>query len=293
MHSYLRAVGFSKVKNRNELDQIIGIVMNRPTESYKIRVDEKTVLVEEKMDFAEGMGIAILGEYDEKGFFHLLHYFPYLKGSFATQEENLVISKRMDSDTYTGMCDDLRLGISLIFYLQNVVPFVEVRERGYFPEGKVPVYFSGLSTEGKILLGVAYDEEKVTRQWEENQRKSRLMEEAKKGDQEAINTLTLQDIDLCAVIARRSLKEDLYSIVENTFIPYGSESDNYSILGTIENFIYVTNTLTGELICRLQVDCNDLIFDVCINASDLCGVPQVGRRFKGNIWMQGMLEFQP
>lgn len=291
MHSYLRAVGFSNVKNRSDLDKIIGIVMNRPSESYRVRLDEKTVLAEMKMDFSPGMGVAVLGEYDEKGFFHLLHCFPYLKGTTGTQEENMVINKRVDSDTYTGMCDDIRLGISLIFFLQDVVNYVDVVQNGYLPEEKIPVYLSALSTEGKIILGVAGDEKKQHKQWEENQKKTQLIKEAKKGDQAAINTLTLEDIDLCGVIAKRSLKEDIYSIVENTFIPYGSESDNYSVVGTIEGFEYVTNVFSGELVCRLKVVCNDMFFDLCINAADLKGIPEVGRRFKGNIWMQGIIDF--
>lgn len=291
MHSYLRAVGFSNVKNRQDLDKIIGIVMNRPTEVYKIRIDEKTILTEMRMDFSPGMGVSILGEYDEKGFFHLLHYFPYLKGSAFSLEEGMTINKRVDSDTYTVMCDDIRFGISLIFYLQNVVSYVEMKQKGYIPEERVPVYLSALSTEGKILLGIAYNEEDQNRQWEENRKKTELIEEAKKGDPSAINTLTLEDIDLCAVISKRSFNEDVYSIVENTFIPYGSESDNYSILGTIKEYSFVTNVFSGESVCLLKLECNEVLFDVCINAKDLKGEPAKGRRFKGNIWMQGMIDF--
>ena len=45
--------------------------------------------------------------------------------------------------------------------------------------------------------------------------------------------------------------------------------------------------MTGEQVYQLLVNCNDLIYDVCINKLDLLGEPQPGRRFKGNIWMQG------
>lgn len=36
---------------------------------------------------------------------------------------------------------------------------------------------------------------------------------------------------------------------------------------------------------------NELTFDVCINIIDLFGEPQVGRRFKGVIWLQGFINF--
>jgi hypothetical protein len=37
----------------------------------------------------------------------------------------------------------------------------------------------------------------------------------------------------------------------------------------------------------MKIECNDIFFDVCINEKDLMGQPAIGRRFKGNVWMQG------
>ncbi len=50
-----------------------------------------------------------------------------------------------------------------------------------------------------------------------------------------------------------------------------------------ENPEYVTfkNILTGEELCQMTIECNDIQFDVCINKADLLGEPEVGRRFKG------------
>ena len=42
----------------------------------------------------------------------------------------------------------------------------------------------------------------------------------------------------------------------------------------------------------MRVNSNDLLFDICINEKDLYGIPEVGRRFKGNIWMQGKINFE-
>ena len=68
---------------------------------------------------------------------------------------------------------------------------------------------------------------------EENAQRKRLIAEAKQGNQEAIDSLTIEDIDAYVMVSRRVQHEDIYSIVENTFIPYGSESDNYTIIATI------------------------------------------------------------
>ena len=42
---------------------------------------------------------------------------------------------------------------------------------------------------------------------------------------------------------------------------------------------------------RVYSQLNELTFDICINKEDLFGEPEVGRRFKGFIWMQGYINF--
>ena len=49
--------------------------------------------------------------------------------------------------------------------------------------------------------------------------------------------------------------------------------------------------MTLEEIYQMTINCNDLIFDMCINAKDIYGEPMIGRRFKGSIWMQGYINF--
>ena len=36
---------------------------------------------------------------------------------------------------------------------------------------------------------------------------------------------------------------------------------------------------------------NDIPLDVCINERDLMGIPETGRRFKGVVWLQGLINF--
>ena len=287
MHSYLRAVGFSNVKRRADLDKILGRIMDRPNEKRMNKVNETTTLTEMKLDFAPNMGVAIRGEYDEKGFFHLDHYFPYFKGSRVSIKEDVCINKRVDTEAYTGMCDDVRLGVSLIFYLQNGMECVQHNYTSS-REGKyLEVKLSALSVQGIVLLGMAVNEEKKAPMAAEAKIRRQLIAEAKMGNQEAIDSLTIDDIDMYSMISRRARTEDIYTIVESSFIPYGSESDNYTIIGTILESKLVVNEMTGEQVYQLLVNCNDLIYDVCINKLDLLGEPQPGRRFKGNIWMQG------
>ena len=107
-----------------------------------------------------------------------------------------------------------------------------------------------------------------------------------------MESLTLEDINLYTNVSRRMANEDVYSILDSCFMPFGVECDQYSILGTILELRRETNRWTGEEIYVLKLECNDLYFDVAINEKDLLGEPAVGRRFKGDVWLQGTLEFE-
>ena len=59
-----------------------------------------------------------------------------------------------------------------------------------------------------------------------------------------------------AMITKRIQKEDVYSIVDTTFIPYGSESDNYTVIGTIHScrLMNVFSTGSSTLPSRARAD---------------------------------------
>ena len=114
---------------------------------------------------------------------------------------------------------------------------------------------------------------------------------ARKGDEEAIESLTLEDMDLYTSISRKILTEDVFTLVDTYFMPYGVECDQYSVLGEILDISLQVNRITKEEIYVMRINCNDLEFDICINKKDLYGEPQIGRRFKGVIWMQGYINY--
>ena len=122
--------------------------------------------------------------------------------------------------------------------------------------------------------------------------RTRLLKAAREGDEEAIENLTLEDMDTYSMISRRIADEDVFSIVSTYFMPYGVECDHYNVLGEILKYELVENSLTKEKVYILTIESHDLIFEVCINQKDLLGEPAVGRRFKGIIWLQGNVSFQ-
>ena len=124
----------------------------------------------------------------------------------------------------------------------------------------------------------------------QNKRKH-LIAAAKNGDTEAIENLTLDDIDLYSSISKRAKSEDLYSIVDSSLIPYGINSEQYSLIGSIHDIHLLQNTITQETMYQLLVNVNETPVDILINTRDLTGEPAIGRRFKGTVWMQGNVVF--
>lgn len=291
MHSYLRAIGFSEIIDRKELERLVGIIIEQPTEKKTFNTQDNKKFAEISKDFSKHMGITVRGEYDSEGKFYMEHYFPYFKGQYISTKEETSIIKRVDTDAYTGMCDDVRLGVSLIFYLQNVVDYL-TEGQGKNQRGMAwPIYLSALSVSAKILLPLERDEKLEKNSSADTQYRRQLIAEAKKGNQDAIDSLTIDDIDMYAMISKRAKFEDIYTIVETSFTPFGSESDNYTILGTITDMESVINEQTGEEVYDLMVNCNDVIMQVAINKKDLLGEPTIGRRFKGDVWVQGNIDF--
>ncbi|MDO5291133.1 MAG: DUF3881 family protein [bacterium] len=291
MHSYLRAIGFSNVKNQLELDDLIEHILTNPTQNKMVFSDVNAIFAEISMEFADNMGLALRGEYDTEGKFRLESYYPYFLGDTLSTREEILFNKKVDCTSFTGMCDDLRIGVSLIFYLQNVLEYMSVDQKSTKLNNFLDVNLSALSMDGKVLLGIEKQEKQKGNGVYETKHRTQLIAEARRGNQDAIDSLTIDDIDLYAMITKRSKTEDLYSIVESSFVPFGSESDNYSIIGNIVECKSMKNSMTEEEICWMLVECNDLMFPVIINRKDLQGEPAVGRRFKGVIWMQGSVGF--
>ena len=115
-------------------------------------------------------------------------------------------------------CDDVRIGISLIFYLQNAADYLRLGCEDNTPH-RAKISFSGLSLGGKIILGVYRSNTSQIQKMCEGHEKQELIKQAKEGDQDAIDSLTLDEMDLSSQIRRRIKTEDLYSIVETTFVP--------------------------------------------------------------------------
>lgn len=293
LHKYLRAIGFSKFNSRKELKELLtNVIVNSTSRAYTINQDE-IMLGEFCKDFAENMGIAVCGEFDEENDdkFVYDYYYPYLRGTGITTTEDVSVERHAAKDSYAGVCDDIKVGVSLIFYLQNMIPYVKAQALGQLPIRGTTLTLSALSLKGTIMMPIQKDEHQKKRIQKESKNRNNLIAAARRGDEDAIETLTLEDMDMYTTISRKIQKEDVFSLVDTYCMPYGVECDQYSILGEIVECHIVKNSMTGEEVYQMSVYCNELTFDLCINVEDIYGEPQVGRRFKGIIWLQGFINF--
>lgn len=291
MHNFLRAVGFSEYSNTQQIKRLIKDVIENRDEQIIAEYDNKFVMAEMPKSYGTDFGICVCGEYSEDGSFDKSYYYPYFNGNGLSTQELPEVERHADKESYAGVCEDYKVGVSLIFYLQNIAEYKNEKRLKEYANHFLGVTLSGLSLQGSILLPINKNEQQKKDHYDATQNRNKLIAAAKQGDEEAIESLTLEDIDMYTMIARRVVQEDVLSIVETYFMPYGVECDQYSILGEIMDFRLEQNSYTGEEVYIISLDCNDLLFDVCINSIDLLGEPAVGRRFKGNIWMQGRIRY--
>ncbi len=291
LHKFLRSVGFSNIK-KEELQQIFKNITEHPTTQKAAEDSEGNEFAELSKNFGEFFGISVRGTYQEDDTFDMDYYYPFYCGNTISTNEIPDVEKHAEKESYAGVCDEIKIGVTLIFYLQNVIEYLSVKNNKVYQMKPNGIILSGLSTEGKIILPVIKNENKKKRNEQNRAERNHLMAAARNGDEDAIENLTLEDIDMYSLLSRRILHEDVLSIVENYFMPYGIESDQYSVLGEITDWKLQQNEYTGEEVYLIDISCNDMLFGICINKKDLLGEPAAGRRFKGNIWLQGSIKYQ-
>lgn len=291
MHQYLKAIGFNNLQNKKDLKELLGQVQSNFTHQTIVSYKDWADYCEFQKEYGQNIGITLCGELDENETFEWDYYFPYFEGTGVTTYAEVIVEKRIEKEEYVGICEDPKVGISLIFHLQNGIEYMRESQLGLTTELATSVTFSGLALSGKILFPVSKSEQQVRTEKEASNNRKQLLNAARDGDQTAIETLTLDDIDTYSKVSRRLISEDVFTIVETYFMPYGVECDLYSIMGEILAVRKRQNLTTKEFIYQMKLDVNELQFDVCVPENEVMGEPEIGRRFKGTIWLQGFINF--
>ena len=293
LHRFLRSIGFSRLTSTREVQELIkDVILNADRRNYTTDKENRdTILVEFCRDFAENMGIAVCGELDDEDHFIYYYFYPYLNGTGISSMEDISIERHAATESYAGVCDDVKVGVTLIFYLQNMISYIKYRNRDALPVKGTSLTLSALADQGSIMMPISKSEKQKKRIQRSTITRNQLIEAARRGDEDAIESLTLEDMDTYTAISRKIQKEDVFSLVDTYFMPYGVECDLYSIMGEILAVRERQNTATGVRLYQMKLNVNELQFDVCVPADSVMGEPEIGRRFKGTIWLQGYINF--
>ena len=291
MHHYLPSIGFKKINSRKKLSDLLQEVETSFTHHELIAAEEEIDLCEFTKEYGAGIGIAVFGNLDMEEYFERQYYYPFFFGTGITSYEDIMVEKRIDRDAYIGICDDVKVGINLYFHLQNTMEYLREFAMLGTSIRHSSVTLSALCNAGIVLLPVMKNEVQEKKQKQEVENRKLLVSAARTGDQQAIESLALDDIDIYSQISQRLVKEDVFSIVDTYLMPNGIECDTYSILGTILDLSIIENEYSEEALYIMKLDVNDLKFDLCVPAEHVIGEPEIGRRFKADIWLQGRVNF--
>ena len=295
LHKYLRTIGFSEMKRQKQLRELIRDVVEHFDEKQTVEKHGDGIFAEFTRYYAGDCGLSVCGQFEEDGQFHVEYCYPLMRGEKVTTENlPVTIERHTDKESFAGACDDLRIGVTLIFFLQNPAKHMlrhpdEDLQTKEVTEEK-PLILTALAREGTILLPLEKDKEAVKVEKELSKNRSDLLAAAMDGDEDAMESLTMEEMDTYSMISERIVKDDVFTIVDSYFMPYGIECDQYNIMGEIQDMETLKNEMTGERILKMTLDCNDLTIQVGINEKDLLGEPAIGRRFKGVVWLQGRLQ---
>lgn len=307
MHLYARTIGLSEISTKPAMDILLNKIVEsailnncviydntNPPEGdlYEAQINHSMLKKQTGFTFEDMGGLCIRGMYNpKKRTFEQAFYFPYIKGTNPRFNTQLALERQSDKEAYMVHCDEPRREVAPIFFLKNIVDYLSHAKGETILTDKF-VYLSALSTGGKIIFPIKQTKEQIERCNAATNKRNKLVDMALQGDIKAIDDLTLCDYDLLTNLCERIKKEDVYSIVNSSFIPSGLECDCYSVVGNILEIGTYRNEVTGEEVYNMLLECNDNTISVGINKKDLHGMPQAGCRFIGKIWLQGYVDFK-
>lgn len=178
MHQYLKAIGFGKIQSKKELKQLLNQVEQECTHQMVVSYSDDTDYCELQKEYGQCMGITVCGELDGEDCFEADYYFPYFEGSGITTYSEVSIERRIEKEAYVGICEDSKVGISLIFHVQNGVEYMKEKQLGFLSQEQTSVTFSGLALDGKILFPIKKSEVQVKQEQENSRNRKNLLNAA-------------------------------------------------------------------------------------------------------------------
>ena len=125
-HKFLKSIGFSEVNSRKEIKKILKLVLMSPTEKQYVTLQDDSIAVEYRKSFSDEFGIAVCGEFSDDADFDYEFYYPYFKGRYVSTTTDIDLERVMETESYEGVFDDSRVGISIIFRLINRLDYQKI-----------------------------------------------------------------------------------------------------------------------------------------------------------------------
>jgi len=289
MHDFLASVGLKTLHNKTQLKTLTDWVIDKPDRLNIVSNGEEGNLAVAEREVAPNAGVAVVGEIDEKGELMPEYYFPYLNSAHISSEAHLSYEKLSSREGFSGMCEDFRLGMALIFFVKNVTDVMKADQVHAFDFPFKKVALSLLASEGTVILPL-YQNEKVLKQAQEDrERRRRIMEDIHIHDDPggSLEEVARRDMQQYDLLMRRLEATDIFTVVDSFFMPYGMESDRYYLLGRILSCQLLVNQFSGEEFYRMLIEVNDMTLSLAIHKDDLLGVPEPGCRIRCRGWLIG------
>lgn len=321
MHQYLRAIGFSKIESYSGFKYALHEIVKNSDVVQGMELIPGTQLLQISKDFAvhtgeelasdEGytVGVSLLAEQEvdedtgdmiASPRISVEHYFPYVMDySIPPFRQEIFVQHHIQDEAYIGVLD--LSDYSVIFYLQNILNVRKkltsskelyresINKGAVSVEGLNAVRLSALSTSGMVLMPLYRSEYSKSVEKHRQVTNRKLHEQTVMGNTRAVEKLVESDMKLNAEIHNRLPYDDILTIVDQSLLPIGIDSEVYEIIGDIESVKVCKNKFTNEYYYILRVLCGELDLPIAIHEKDLQGMPEKGRRFKGTIWLQGYI----
>ena len=290
MLNYFRALGFSTYTREDHILPLLTDVHENPDYIECCDLKDTTFVTMEK-DIMEDSGIGIFGSYDAYDRFQIEYYYVYHKTKEVSGKEVCLIIHLNGKEAFQVTTDDTRLGVPLHYYLINTNGFFDAVNEAYDPNQALNYHLSALSLSGSILLPLLKDTETKKRSDSFYDRRKEACDGARRGKPMAYDAFLGFEEALHQMTEKQSRMMDLYSIIDTSFIPVNEAEGDYKVLAEITDVKLHKNPITREECYLLSLKACDIPFELLINKMDLLGEPLVGRRFLGQIHLQGYIDF--
>ena len=123
IHTFLRSIGFGDLTKNADLYLILESILNRPDEQNIVKDEYGNEFACFSKSFGTDIGITVCGNFINDKEFRMEYYYPYLHGSQITTCETIEIERHAAREAFAGICDELKLGVTLISSMREKMPY--------------------------------------------------------------------------------------------------------------------------------------------------------------------------